>query len=62
MGSFSSIPWYNRPPREFPVHVWMRRRYGFRLPPLLFFPPASQPDGPRPFPAKLWVEQRRADG
>jgi len=37
----------------------MMQRYGFRLPPLRFCPPASQPDGPRPFPAKVWLEQRQ---
>ena len=57
-----SIPWAWQPAREFPITRWQRERYGFRLPPLRFIPPASQPDGPRPFPAKLWVEQqRRAD-
>jgi len=62
MVSDSLVPWHNRPARPFPVHLWMMRRYGFRLPPLRFNPPASQPDGPRPFPAKLWVEQQRRAG
>jgi hypothetical protein len=84
----TSIPWYNVPPRRFPVHLWLERRYGFRVPPLRFVQPASQPEGAsdqrerrrlfpawpnperpsapgrrpegaRPFPAKLWLEQRR---
>ena len=29
MVSSASVPWYNRPPREFPVHVWMRRALAF---------------------------------
>ncbi len=56
MSSSSAVPWYNRPPREFPVHIWMRKRYGFRVPPHLFS--SSQPEGPRPFPAKVWLEQQ----
>ena len=59
MVSDASIPWYNRPARRFPVHVWLEQRYGFRLPPLRFNPPASQADGPRPFPAKVWLMQRQ---
>ncbi len=59
MALSSAVPWYNRPPREFPVHVWMRKRYGFRVPPLRFPIPVSQPEGLRPFPAKLWLEQQR---
>ena len=58
-----SVPWYNRPPREFPVHVWMRRRYGFTLPPLSFAPPAHTTAygmGRRPFPAQVWLEGRQA--
>ncbi len=55
-----SVPWAWQPAREFPITRWQRERYGFILPPLRF---ADQPEGPRPFPAKLWVEQqRRADG
>ena len=61
MGSSGAMPWYNRPARPFPALVWVRQRYGFRLPPLRFCPQADQPEGLRPFPAKVWVEQRRAD-
>jgi hypothetical protein len=58
MVSSDVIPWYNRPPRRFPVHLWLERRYGFRVPPLRFVQPVSQPEGPRLFPAKVWLEQR----
>jgi hypothetical protein len=60
MLSDSQVPWYDRPPRRFPVHVWLERRYGFRVPPLRYAPQVSQPEGSRPFPARLWLEQRQA--
>ena len=47
MVSDASIPWYNRPARRFPVHIWLEQRYGFRLPPLRFNPPAQRPVWPR---------------
>ena len=63
MISRGPLPWYNRPARPFPALIWVMQRYGFRLPPLRFYPPASQPEGTRPFPAKVWLEQRqRPDG
>jgi hypothetical protein len=60
MVSSASIPWYNRPPREFPVKRWMRQRYGFSLPPLAVAPPTpparvAMPERRR-FPAKVWAE------
>jgi hypothetical protein len=58
MGSHGSIPWCNRPAREFPARVWMEERCGFRVLPL-HFAGASQPEGRREFPAKRWLRERR---
>ncbi len=56
------VPWYDRPAREFPALIWLGQRYGFRVPRLAFARVVhSASDGvmPRPFPAKVWLEQRR---
>ncbi len=56
-----SVPWYNRPPREFPAQKWLKQRYGFILPPLVFASPAPPARVAtlerRRFPALLWVEE-----
>lgn len=63
MVSSQTVPWYNRPARPFPVHIWQAQRFGFRIPPLRFAQQAAPPAGVprrRPFPAKVWVAGRQA--
>ncbi len=56
MEASNPIPWYNRPARPYPIHLWMMQRYGFILPPLRFARQAAPVW--RPFPARLWMEGR----
>ena len=66
MVSNGSVPWYNVPAREFPIKRWLRQRYGFILPPLVFARPAAQfwPGAAalqrREFPAQRWLRARQA--
>jgi hypothetical protein len=53
------MSWFSVPPRPFPGLVWLETRYPFRLPPSVFAARASQPEGRRPFPAKVWLMQRQ---
>jgi hypothetical protein len=60
MSSSQSIPWYNVPPREFPIKRWLEQRYGFFVPTSIFARPVSRPAGwfvspPRDFPARPWL-------
>ncbi len=63
MVSSSSIPWHNRPAREFPAQVWLRQRYGFVVASIVWARYAPYA-GPREFPAKRWLRERlrRAGG
>jgi hypothetical protein len=61
MVSARSLPWYNRPAREFPAKKWLRTKYPFYIPPSLF---ARYPGGPvvwreREFPARRWLEGKQ---
>ncbi len=66
MVSSSRVPWYDRPAREFPVHIWLKQRYGFRVPSSVFaragVHAASDGIAPRPFPAKVWLERGQQGG
>ena len=64
MASNGSVPWYNRPAREYPVKRWLHQQYPFTISPALFARPTTRPFCPyapaRPFPAKVWVMGQRA--
>ncbi|HLV98945.1 MAG TPA: hypothetical protein VKT82_09735 [Ktedonobacterales bacterium] len=56
MVSDRSVPWHNRPPREFPAKRWLEKTYGFRPLPLRLAPCLRL--GKRPFPAQVWLAAR----
>ncbi len=65
MGSSGSVPWYARPPRDFPAKRWLRQRYPFRVSFAPFRLLTARPAGwatspPRDFPA--WVRWNQQAG
>jgi hypothetical protein len=55
-----SVPWYNVPARRFPAQKWLAKRYPFSVSPSVFARLAATPVPDwRPFPALLWLAERK---